>query len=1845
MQVKALTTLCILFKEVPQSELALVVPKWVFEYKKLLYDYSRDVRRMTHEVMINLATAVRRGLAPHLKSLMGPWWFSQFDPVPEVAQAARRSLEAVFSSQEKRLDALVLCASEVFLYLDENLRIKPQEMMEKSIPPDELEEMYNHVISSSLLAIATLLDVLIGTKLQTDASDKAKETQKAPLKATENIKSSAERIFSAHHCFLDFFKSKSPRVRSATYSALGSYVKHMPQAFSEENMKTLSVAMLSVFSEKDPLCHSSMWDMLLLFSKKFPDHFYHANFHKTFLPRFWNFLQNGCYGSQGVSYPLLILLLDSMPHNVVEGESFLLKFLQNLWTGRNPYSSSLELAVFFKTFSECFLWGLWNSSRFMTREDDVSNLQLKLIVKILVGILWHGYLLPVTKDQEQTLYAKSNSLVLDEPLVFHERLSKGSSVNYPLSYFQELAKCIIVILSRVHQWEVSLLQAFCMTFHKDCLYTLQQLENGQICSVLAQRITDFLLVLHELVIQENQAWPLSHIAGPLFADVFPLLRSLDSLGAVNVLQTLVKIFGPRTIVSHIFTSSTRGGRESFDEGDDKKVTDFFLKWFEDDALPLCLEKYARSGGSRVELLISLLDGDVFFEQWSLIMAYAENMKKSPENGHVRVLALLLGKVREILHDKTPNMKGPIFASTNECWKHDFLESVAASVSRQDASLPEFHVSFLCAALGGSLEFDQTCFLSEETLLLVFEEILRKLVGLLLTSPFNWEKSAGSLLLSHGSLHSVHEVEASSESSLEMAQSAFDIINGSVFCLKRLDVENPELIASILAVIWIIEWETTITLRELANEKSDGFIDFTEDREYNNDDASLDHVNARLGLGKKMKDFHARIRSTFLRGLSAPCRGKVEDILVLTIKAAISDVKTWTFAGMSSFCCEWVMEILQDICQDDLEDQVFFTKLLSGSKSWAFWVSPGISDSGSSTINFECPHRTQEMEQIHQSFSSFIFKLILNLGVGKVIGGRPSTPPSLCTEDPDEKSVAHLSSRSWLAAELLCSWKWREGSAAGSILPLLADFAKTELSAEESIACCVAKILIDGAVLHATSGLPSFLNAWMLSDDEVESILNSYLRALVALLQTFIVKTNTWTKKEAHLLVEYAIGKLYVGGEVDLQCLRILPFILNVVIQPLHGSELSFDESKVLSTLDSVAEERLRRYASNWLEKALSLPLLALGQAACNDSAEWVQLVISCHPLFIIREHTSIQVKASQELDHLQRESLLYLFRRQRLVYEDSSSMKANTTLANLMAVALGYCWHDFDDDDWVFVFCQLKSFTNSTVLVMEEVAERVDAIILNAETGEGSDILGKRIVEAVQVINPLPVNITRIALVLFTLISQLEKNKEIETAETLCPTWPKTWAPIRNNIYDHALRLFFATGTTEAIAGSIGSDRSYVIASSRLAYSHFWELVSFCVINSPYHARKSGSQSMELWGLSKGPISALYAILFSSAPLSSLQLAAFHLLCSEPLSQLSVLKESCLLDASTNSENVLDSSSDGSSCLRDEISCIIGNPAGEVLKMDLTSLPRVNIFLCWGVLLLYLQSLPLSSSLREKLVMCIQDSVSPVVLDLVFQQFPLKGGSVHGLKKKDMELAIETKKAADAAKYTLTSCSLLFSVEKLWPISMETMAVFSGSIYAMMIRLLPAYVRNWFTALRDRSLSQSIESFTKAWCSPPLFSEELSQIKGASLGDDNFSVTVNKSALEIIATYKKEESGMDLVIRLPSCYPLRPVDVDCTRSLGVSEVKQRKWLLSLTAFVCNQNGAIAEAIRIWKSNLEREFEGVEECPICYSIIHTTNHSLPRLACKTCKHKFHSACLYKWFSTSHKSTCPLCQTPF
>ena len=59
-----------------------------------------------------------------------------------------------------------------------------------------------------------------------------------------------------------------------------------------------------------------------------------------------------------------------------------------------------------------------------------------------------------------------------------------------------------------------------------------------------------------------------------------------------------------------------------------------------------------------------------------------------------------------------------------------------------------------------------------------------------------------------------------------------------------------------------------------------------------------------------------------------------------------------------------------------------------------------------------------------------------------------------------------------------------------------------------------------------------------------------------------------------------------------------------------------------------------------------------------------------------------------------------------------------------------------------------------------------------------------------------------------------------------------------------------------------------------------------------------------------------------------------------------------------------------------------------------------------------------------------------------------------------------------------------------------------------------------------------------------------------------------------------------------------------------------------------------EGLALWKNNVDKRFEGVEDCMICFSVIHGFNYSLPKKACRTCKKKFHSACLVSLKRNEH-----------
>ena len=123
---------------------------------------------------------------------------------------------------------------------------------------------------------------------------------------------------------------------------------------------------------------------------------------------------------------------------------------------------------------------------------------------------------------------------------------------------------------------------------------------------------------------------------------------------------------------------------------------------------------------------------------------------------------------------------------------------------------------------------------------------------------------------------------------------------------------------------------------------------------------------------------------------------------------------------------------------------------------------------------------------------------------------------------------------------------------------------------------------------------------------------------------------------------------------------------------------------------------------------------------------------------------------------------------------------------------------------------------------------------------------------------------------------------------------------------------------------------------------------------------------------------------------------------------------------------------------------------------------------------------------------------------------------------------------------------------------------------------------------------------------------------------------------QVIATYSCESSALQIALQLPPSHPLRAVEVDCLQRVGVTDARWRKWQRQISTMLLSQDGDISAALLRWKDNVDKVFEGVEECPICYMIVHASTGHLPKLECKTCHNKFHSACAHKSGSRRRKS---------
>ena len=155
---------------------------------------------------------------------------------------------------------------------------------------------------------------------------------------------------------------------------------------------------------------------------------------------------------------------------------------------------------------------------------------------------------------------------------------------------------------------------------------------------------------------------------------------------------------------------------------------------------------------------------------------------------------------------------------------------------------------------------------------------------------------------------------------------------------------------------------------------------------------------------------------------------------------------------------------------------------------------------------------------------------------------------------------------------------------------------------------------------------------------------------------------------------------------------------------------------------------------------------------------------------------------------------------------------------------------------------------------------------------------------------------------------------------------------------------------------------------------------------------------------------------------------------------------------------------------------------------------------------------------------------------------------------------------------------------------------------------------------------------------------------------ENLRSNFSLSSKLLVNNYSSHDGEIqaELSVRFPECWPLRLGTVEVSPVVGLSKGKNARLKISIQR-VFRMNG-VQNAIQIWIENIEGFLKDVEECYICYSV--TYHHgtkgtgtgtgaggSIPNKQCKTCQNKFHSECLLKYFRTSGKTICCLCQNPF
>jgi len=297
----------------------------------------------------------------------------------------------------------------------------------------------------------------------------------------------------------------------------------------------------------------------------------------------------------------------------------------------------------------------------------------------------------------------------------------------------------------------------------------------------------------------------------------------------------------------------------------------------------------------------------------------------------------------------------------------------------------------------------------------------------------------------------------------------------------------------------------------------------------------------------------------------------------------------------------------------------------------------------------------------------------------------------------------------------------------------------------------------------------------------------------------------------------------------------------------------------------------------------------------------------------------------------------------------------------------------------------------------------------------------------------------------------------------------------------------------------------------------------------------------------------------------------------------------------------------------------------------------------WMVLAAYLASPGIEQAQQELLVLALKDAgVASVALSRTLVELLSTGtGSPNKISAPSIDASGGSFRHEDLLRY-LRHGSLDVPPDVRMLFLMST---------------LPVATRAWYIDdIKIRQHKSSIEEFVKRNVSPLLIRREIESLERESTSTLNstspdepdaggeFSVKVTGN--NVVASLAVEDGqSIDLRVVFPSLYPLKAGSATLERTPGISEERARRWQMSVELVLRNRSGDVSDAIKLWRRSVSGVFKDMECCLICYALIDPVSGALPRKKCRTCGIRLHASCLIKWCSSSGKSECVHCRSPW